>query len=567
VVVPIDGDTDVMPDPTQIPINTDIGLIETPDAGATGTVTINKHRCPAGFDAAAASFNELAAACTESPAGILFGISDGATEIATGTTGDAFPGGLVVSGLPAGGTSIYEKAVPDTMHSIVFCDGMLPTDNAGADFVKMSLPDANQVFYLLQENETFYCDWFNVYTQEPGTATVIITKHYCPDAYDASAEDYYDLALNCHDAADGIEFGVSDGASEIATGTTGDAFPNGLQIDGLPAGAVAIYEKSVPAGMSSVVFCDGMLPTDNGSANFSKMSQSEPNQIFYVLQDHETFYCDWFNVYDMPDTDGYGDITIYKWLCPEGFDPNAPGADPGASCSDAMNGVTFTMERPGKDPLVSNTGDSVPGAVQFGGQDAGDYVITETLPQGIESAFVWDCTGASTGWVHAMPLSMGASLEVTVAAGDAIVCNWFNVPQTAPESGHLTVYKYTCSASVFVSEVDCEIHEYGVTFDLLAWNGNDWSVADTQTTNGNGVIAWNGLAAGTYGLDEHDAEPCHVTSTSEDVEGNPLVTAGESTVVKVYNCTAPGEPPVTGKPPVKYPNTGVVPVFPEPAGE
>jgi LPXTG-site transpeptidase (sortase) family protein len=548
------------PTPTQIPIDIDIDIIDpTPDTAGSGSVTINKHRCPAGFDASGASYNDLAASCTESPNGILFGISDGASEIATGTTGSAFPGGFQVDGLPLEGTAIYEKNVPDGGTSVIFCDGYTADEGGPSNWENFETIE-NQMFHDFGEAPLLYCDWFNVVPAEAGSATLIITKHLCPAMYDASAEDYYDLAANCHEAADGIEFGVSDGATEIASAVTGSAFPNGLQIDGLPAGAMAIYEKGVPDTMYSVVFCDGMLPTDSGPADFVKVTQTDANQIFYIFSESETLYCDWFNVHDMPatpETGGYGDVTIYKWICPEGFEPNAPGADPASTCTDAMDGVTFTMDRPGKDPLVSTTGDSISSAVAFAGQDAGDYTITESLPQGFASAFVWDCTGGGTGWVHPTPLVVGTSLTLTVAAGDAIVCNWYNIPETAPDTGHLTVIKFTCSGPVYVSDIDCEIYEYGMAFDLLTWNGNGWSVADTQVTSANGTITWNNLDAGSYGIDEQDAEPCHIAATNQDAEGNYVVHAGQETVVNVFNCTAPGATPVTGKTPVKFPNTGV----------
>jgi hypothetical protein len=559
IEVPIDDDTDVMPTPTP---SLDPDVIDTIPI-ESGSVTINKHRCPSGYDASGASFYDLAAACTESPNGILFGVSDGAAEFATGTTGSAFAGGFQIDGLPLAGTAIYEKNVPAGGTSVIFCDGYTADEGGPSNWENFETVE-NQIFYDFNEAPLLYCDWFNL-VPSTGTVSIIITKHVCPELYDASAEDYYDLALNCPDTLDGIEFGVSDGASQIAAGTTGSSAPGQVQLDGLPAGATAIYEKNVPDGMHSVVFCAGMLPDDPGPIDFAKMTQSEANQIFDVLQENETLYCSWYNVYDMPDDGGYGAVTIYKWLCPEGFNPQGAGADPASACTEAMDGVTFTMDRPGKDALVSNTGDSIPGAVQFGGQEAGDYVITETLPQGIASAFVWECTGGGTGWVHSAPLSIGASLELTIAAGDAIICQWFNVPETDPELGHLTVIKYVCSGPTYVSDVDCEIHENGVTFDLLTWNGSGWNLADTRTTNGSGTINWNNLAAGSYVLDEYGSEPCHATSTFQDGSDHILVTPGEETVVKVYNCTDPGETPVTGKPSVKYPNTGMAPTSMTPA--
>ena len=467
-----------------------------------------------------------------------------------------------MDGLPLEGTAIYEKNVPDGGISIIFCDGYTEAEGGPSNWENFETIE-NQMFYDFGEAPMLYCDWFNQVPDDmSGSVTVIINKHGCPMGYDASAEDFYDLAANCHEAADGIEFGISDGATEVATGATGSAFPNGVQFDNLPAGPYAIYEKNVPAGVSSVVFCDTYLLADGGPSSFAKMLQNPANQIFEVIAENETLYCDWFNVYEMTGTPeatpgGYGDVTIYKWLCPGGYDPNAPGSDPAASCTEPVNGVTFTMDRPGKDPLQSTTGDSMPGAVSFGGQDAGDYTITESLPDGFASAFVWDCAGGGTGWVHPTPLSVGTSLTLTVAGGDMIVCNWYNVPEMDPNYGDMTVYKYVCSGPAYTSDIDCETYEHGMAFDLLTWDGSGWAVIDTETTNASGTIAWDNLEVGSYAIDELDAEPCHVEMSETDAEGNAVVYPGQETVVKVYNCTAPGATPQSGKTPVKYPNTGV----------
>jgi LPXTG-site transpeptidase (sortase) family protein len=224
-----------------------------------------------------------------------------------------------------------------------------------------------------------------------------------------------------------------------------------------------------------------------------------------------------------------------------------------------MNGVTFTLERPGDVPLQSNTGDSIPGAVTFGGQDASDYTITETYPDGIDQAFVWDCTGGSTPSVHPTPLNTGASFDFTLASEDALVCNWYNVPASDPDSGDLTLYKYVCSGPEYTSDVDCELYEEGVDINLYGWAGSDWALVDGETTDATGKIAWQDLNPGSYVIEEVGDEPCYITSTFQDGEEHILVTEETETVVKVYNCTDPGEVPVTGKPPVKYPNTGAGP--------
>jgi sortase (surface protein transpeptidase) len=509
-------------------------------AAATGDVSIiiNNHACPAGYDASAEDYYDLAANCQGVVDGIGFGVSDGASEIALQYTGDVFANGVQFENLPAGAKAIYEKPGASPVTSVIFCDGY--TEGGPTNIEKMDETAENQIFYDFAPGEELYCDWFNVPATGMGTANLIINKMTCPAGYDASAEDYYDLALNCQEPVDGLEFGVSDGASEIASQATGDVMTSGINIEGLPTGPLSIYEKNA-TDTTSVIFCDGRVPTDNGPADFEKMTETEENQIFHIIfAENETLFCDWYNVpmMDMgtPTAEGYGDVTIYKWLCPEGFDPTELGADAEATCTEPMNGVTFTLERPGDVPLQSNTGDSIPGAVTFGGQDAGDYTITETYPDGIDQAFVWDCTGGSTPSVHPTPLNTGASFDFTLASEDALVCNWYNVPASDPDSGDLTLYKYVCSGPEYTSDVDCELYEEGVD-----------------------KISWQDLNPGSYVIEEVGDEPCYITATYQDGEEHILVAEETETVVKVYNCTDPGEVPVTGKPPVEYPNTGAGP--------
>jgi LPXTG-site transpeptidase (sortase) family protein len=543
-----------------IPLSQDPG---TPVAEGESTVIINKHPCPVGYDASAEDFNDMAQNCIGDANGIGFGVSDGATEIATGTTGDAFPNGVQFDNLPSQALAIYEKSGAEPVSSVVFCASY--TTDGPTNFEKMDETAEGQIFHDFQPGENLYCDWFNIPATGMGSANLIINKMTCPVGYDASAEDYYDLALNCQEPVDGLEFGVSDGASEIASQATGDVMTSGINITGLPTGPLAIYEKNAP-DTTSVVFCDGRVPTDNGGSDYQKMFQADADQIFHIFAEEETLFCDWYNVPDMPDmgtptAEGYGDVTIYKWLCPEGFDPTELGADPVFSCTEAMDGVTFTLDRPVLDDLQSTTGDSMPGAVSFGSQEAGDYTITETYPDGIDQAFVWDCSGGSTPQVHPTPLNSGASFSFTLASEDSLVCNWYNVPADDPDYGDMTVLKYICSGPEYTSDVDCELYEGGVKINLYGWAGSDWAFVDSDTTDNSGQIVWEDLNPGSYVIEEVGDEPCYITSTYQDGEEHILVAADTETVVKVYNCTDPGETPVTGKPPVTYPNTGVAPAM------
>ena len=81
------------------------------------------------------------------------------------------------------------------------------------------------------------------------------------------------------------------------------------------------------------------------------------------------------------------------------------------------------------------------------------------------------------------------------------------------ETGQITLVKYACTTATYVSDVDCEIYENGVTFDLLTWNGSQWvPVVLNSTTDAYGKIVWSGLPTGSYVVDEHGSAPCYVTS-------------------------------------------------------
>jgi hypothetical protein len=261
------------------------------------------------------------------------------------------------------------------------------------------------------------------------------------------------------------------------------------------------------------------------------------------------YFCFWYNIYGGP-----GEITVYKWTCPEGYDPHAWGVDPYADCVEGPNGITFTNDGPDGYTSQTDTGDSVEYAVYWGGLEPGEYTVEEMVPAGIGSVFVWDCYGQRTGELRPTPLTLEPFVTLDLHAGEQIICHWFNVPEDP--DGKLTVIKFECSTKTWVSEVDCEVYEGGQTFDLAQWNGSAWGVIATNTTDGFGRYTWYDLEPGEYWVAEQGREWCHMSSEGLSADGNWLnVTENQETVVKVYNCT--GEPGKPGKTPTKYPNTGV----------
>ena len=230
----------------------------------------------------------------------------------------------------------------------------------------------------------------------------------------------------------------------------------------------------------------------------------------------------------------------------------APGADPFIDCTLIRDGVTFELTGAGIE-LTSTTGEAGVGIADFLDLTPGEYVVTEWMPPGTESAFVGECFGLSTAAVHPFPLAVGDTLALTLAAGDHVSCHWFNVPTA--DSATLVIHKYTCSTLIFVAEVDCQVEEDGATFDLLAWDGDAWEVVATMTTDDYGRATFSDLDLADYKVQEHGGPWCQMVSDGLGADGVLSVAPKAATVVHVYNCDGtPGKP---GKTPTKYPNTGV----------
>jgi uncharacterized surface anchored protein len=195
----------------------------------------------------------------------------------------------------------------------------------------------------------------------------------------------------------------------------------------------------------------------------------------------------------------------------------------GNDCTTSVNGVTFTLDHP--DPnetdLMTMTGDSVDGAVYFGGLEAGNYTVSETVPADIASVFVLDCENALDGMVRPVPFSTGDTLELPISGyEETITCDWYNVP-TSPH-GQVTVIKYNCTTETFVSEVDCEIYEHGQGFELSWRDGASWVFQADGTTDASGVLTFTDLQPGTWQLDEEDASWCAISSDDLSRDGSSL---------------------------------------------
>lgn len=514
-----------------------------------GDITINKHSCPQDYVVPnPVDPYDLALKCQTDPGPVTFTIENGAYST-TGTTSGS-PDLLSVGNVPSGMVTLTETIPAGYTTPIVYCKGSSISNDPALEvpFTLQQVSNGTISWHLLP-GQMLYCDWWNLH-QQP-TFSVIIYKFTCgndPGAYMTNGVPDYQKFQTCTNALPGVPFAAIQNGTPVATATSTNSNP--LTLSGIPVTTTTIQE-TIPAGYGEpYVFC--------GDVSAPALQLVTNGAIVLNPSGSGPVVCNWYN---MPD--GPGSITVYKWLCPEGYDWTLPGADPKTDCATPQNGVTFVLHD--NDPNTvdpqTNTGDSIPYAVSFGGLGIGDYTLTETVPGGIGGIFVLDCTGLYTDSIHPVPLWTGNDFPFHVGSHDRIVCNWYNVPYA--EHGGIVIHKERCSTSTWVSTVECETWEYGAGFTVSSGGGT----VGQGTTDAWGVLAVGGLAAGNYTVTETSGSPCHVEASVGGgqpvvvTNGAVTVEAGKTTDVWVYNCAPPVTPgvtetPVSGKPPMKYPNTG-----------
>jgi hypothetical protein len=258
-----------------------------------------------------------------------------------------------------------------------------------------------------------------------------------------------------------------------------------------------------------------------------------------------------------PDVDEPGALTNRVWTCPQGFFLDALTSDPRAECSAGMNGVTFVLEG-ATGQAEGTTGEAMPGAVLFSDLAAGAYTVTELPPEGTAGVFVLDCTGMSTSSVHPAPLATGSTLQLVIAGGDEVRCDWFNVSEPDPGLGWMVVTAFGCTTPSYVSDVECLVLSGGEEIELRQFNGQAWVAVQAGTTDVAGKVVFSDLEPGTYQLYHPALSACMVKSdaVSSAPAGHLAVNADAQTTVGVYTC---GQPVGTPETPTKYPNTGILP--------
>ena len=314
-----------------------------------GTVYINKHACPAGYDASAHDMYEMAATCHDDAGVVNFSVYqyggggyDGGIKPTSGGPG---PNLVTFENVPNVKLTIYEEPVAGYTDAVVFCkvetelgDDVRSTayipPEGGFNTIPVEAPG---------EGNVVFCDWYNLPPFEPADGnTVTIYKWICPDGtvYDQDLAWY---ETNCTQYSDDFRFTLTSTAgSTTITPNTGQ-----LQWTDVPIGPIGIQEPIPYEYGAPVVFCGASTNEADNPPELALVQldryDAPTGYVAYEFPEPSghTFFCQWFNIPGDP-----GEITIYKWTCPEGYDLYAYGASPLDDCQDATNGVTFFLDQP-----------------------------------------------------------------------------------------------------------------------------------------------------------------------------------------------------------------------------
>ena len=498
-------------------------------------VRIDKYLCPDSY--ASTDLNDLYADCTEPFDPVTFKL-DGASSGNPGdqTTGDVIPGGVLWTGLDADTWYILEFLPDGYSDPIVYCQIYDTGSGTAGDYMQMPLEttdDGYRINYDLSDGQQLLCAWFNRTGSPYGQ--IAIHKYGCPQTYDQdwTLNDFYQY---CNIIVQGAKFTITGPADLEDTQTL-----TGIDLiwSQLPEGDYTISELQPAVFQGSAIFCASGDQTGN-DGNYQFVNTTD-NKLPWSLGAGEYLDCYWYNL-PKPvatiDPNAPATFIITKFTCPEAYDPLEQGANPGDDCGDPVDGITFSVIGNQNATLSGETGDDGDGKVAFDDLKAGNYLIQETYPEGVEQAFIWTCT--SDVRVFNYPFAPFARIDATgtlkfnVVAGETLECDWYNVPspEDSGDGVDVSITVLQCASGQIPSSA-CDPADEGTGVSLTATSGNEDPI-DLETDA-------DGLAEGNVPADEYDVDAdqpiCFADSNAITADGTLDVSGPDPVDLTVYICS------------------------------
>ena len=496
-------------------------------------ITINKHLCPDGYGSS--DLDELYANCNETYDPVTFKL-DGASSGNPGdqTTGDVIPNGVQWTNMDPDTWYILEFLPDGWGEPIVYCT--LTEQASGTPGTPALTPveprdEGWRITYTVDEGYDLSCDWFNT-TGSPYVG-ISLHKYGCPTTYEQNwtLNDFYQY---CNIIVQGAKFTVSGPDSFTDTQTLSGI---DLSWDQLAPGDYSVQELQPAVFSGSAVFCTvGDSTGNDGSYEFVDTSS---NTLDWSLDVGEYLDCYWYNL-PRPvatiDPNAPATLTIVKFTCPEAYDPLATGADPSDDCGDPVDGITFSVIGNNNASLDGETGDDGDGTVTFDDLKAGNYLLQETYPEGVENAFIWSCTSDVRVFNYPFApfarIDASGTLKFNVVAGETMECDWYNVPTPTDDGVAVAITVLECTNGQVPSSA-CDPAEEGTGVSLTSVSGDEDPI-DIETDA-------DGLAEGNVPADEYEVDAdqaiCFADSDAITADGTLDVSGPDPVELTVYICS------------------------------
>jgi hypothetical protein len=351
---------------------------------------------------------------------------------------------------------------------------------------------------------------------DPLTSNILVNMYGCNAD---QGNDFLQWSANCQ-AGGGFEFDVY-GVGYNGQGTQQSAV-DWVAVRNLPAGQYTIREW-VPQGYyQPTVFCSRGPSDGNGTGLVEVVTYD--GYFEFELGANESIYCHWFNVPRPQVPVAYGELWLYKMICPVdyGFDYRAAAQiDLQYKCElyDG-NAVVFNLLVPANGAVLGQYIRPDVGAYVWKGAPAGEVTVTETNWTGGGTPIVFCYNAPFDGpsdWYK--PAVSGSSADLEILNGVETVCHWFTVPL---ETGAVKIAASFCpegvpfdyaTADVVTLATYCDLYQGDkVGFDLVSQVSGETATRTTDPNNG-GAATWEQVPVGGATVSER----------AQDGYGTPIV--------------------------------------------
>ena len=481
-----------------------------PVKAQTASLLINNHICP--DPVTSLDMFDLAPVCQGIGSNWTFTVTHtgGQYQQTTDTDGSGLAG---FSAMPAGVYRIEGAWTPDFSSTVVYCKVEDGLGNDVLPFFHRPTSLQGNVWMteleLAQDGYMGYCDWFQYTPAQPTTGSVTVNKITCPEGYDGYSGDMFDLAANCQDISQIVDFTLTDVNGATQTATTPGAGINLATFQNVPTGAFTINEDSPPDGYGIPrVFCKNQRLVGQSETS-TEVAVNGYAASYEFKIGYDDVYCDWFNISFEPN---YVTIVVNKYACPEGYISYDP-SELSQSCNEPYDPITFKLDGASTgNPGDQDTGSVIPGGVRWSGLEGDTYYISEFLPQGYNQPIVFcklisndDQSESALEQVPLEPTDEGYRIVRDVAEFYTLSCNWYNTSGDAFSGIYL--HKLGCPDTW---EESWELQDWinsCTTVVRDAWFTLEYQNGDTDRRPINGIdVWWEQLPPGEYTVSEEQPQ-------------------------------------------------------------